>query len=65
VLARLRPDEAQVYLANDPELLAQYRSRLAARESASTSKHKRPGAHARAGRGVESCSHLLQGGHDF
>lgn len=65
VLAKLRPERAEVYLANDPDLLAHYRSRLVARESASTSKNKKPGAHERAGQGVSSCRHLLQGGHDI
>jgi predicted DNA-binding ribbon-helix-helix protein len=63
LLGRLRPEQAERYLADDPELLAHHRARLAARESASVSKKKKPGARVRAGRGVESCRHLLQGGH--
>ena len=35
LLARLRPEQAEVYLASDPELLARYRARRQARESAS------------------------------
>jgi predicted DNA-binding ribbon-helix-helix protein len=36
LLARLRPEQVERYLANDPELLAHYRSRLAARTASAT-----------------------------
>ncbi len=63
VLSRLRPDELEVYLANDPDLLAHHRARLAARAFQSIAENKKPGARARAGQGVESSQHLPQGGH--
>jgi hypothetical protein len=34
LLARLRPEEAERYLASDPELLARYRTRRKARSCA-------------------------------
>jgi hypothetical protein len=58
------PEQAEIYLANDPELLAHYRSRRRTTDP-STLKNKKPGAQARAGQGVSSCRHLLQGGHDI
>jgi hypothetical protein len=64
LLARLHPEQAEVYLANDPELLAHYRSRRRTTDP-STSKNKKTGAQARTGQGVSSCRGLLQGGPDI
>jgi hypothetical protein len=41
VLAKLRPEQAELYLANDPDLLAHYRSRRRTSDP-STSKNKSP-----------------------
>jgi hypothetical protein len=60
LLARLHPEQAERYLANDPELLAHYRSRRRTTDP-STSKNK-PGAQERTGQGVSSCQRVTQDG---